>query len=99
MRNVQGNQMLRFQTNLTDIIGFSCPSTFDEAFFVLLTKQGEVKVFNYTIIDTPFAHTKYLTSSGFVRKDKKGGAKKNLPNDTAAKNESISRIDIINADI
>jgi hypothetical protein len=44
--------MLRFKTNMTDIVNLAIPNTYDDYFFILLSSKGEVRVFNYTIIDS-----------------------------------------------
>ena len=51
IKNTLGNQLIRFQSNMTDVIDIAAPTSFDEQFFALLDKQGNLKVFNYTIID------------------------------------------------
>lgn len=50
---------------MTDIVDFSCPVTYDDNFFALISKDGIVKTFNFTIIDSPFAHSKYIKDIGF----------------------------------
>mmetsp|Transcript_10804 Transcript_10804/g.10930 ORF Transcript_10804/g.10930 Transcript_10804/m.10930 type:complete len:130 (+) Transcript_10804:277-666(+) len=63
--------MGRLQTNMTNIVAFATPALQDEEFFVLMTEGGEVAFFNFTIIDSPYAHGKYLRDSGIRRKEKK----------------------------
>ena len=56
---------------MTDIVDIASPQTTDEHFFTLLNKDGILKIYNYTIIDTPYVHSKYLKEIGIKRAENK----------------------------
>ena len=63
--------MKRIQTNMTDIVDIDAPTTYDEAFFTIMTKDGTIQTYNYTIVDTPYAHSKYLKEFGIKKIENK----------------------------
>eukprot|EP00347_Sterkiella_histriomuscorum_P012430 403368609 len=60
LRNPQGQELARFDSGLgSDIIDFASPQTVDESYFAILNSQGQMKVYNYTIVESQMGYYKY----------------------------------------
>lgn len=60
IRNPHGQELLTLQSGLgSDVVDIAAPQTVDESYFALLTEDGRLKVYNYTVIDSPNTFLKY----------------------------------------
>ena len=58
-RNVAGEEMARVDSGKRDLVDMAVPFN-DDNFICLLSKNGDLSVMNYTVIDSPNAYSRYL---------------------------------------
>ena len=71
LRNIFGQQLARFDTGLgSEIIDIASPQTVDHPYFSVMNREGVIKTYNFTIIESSAGYYKFAKEEfGMNRKN------------------------------
>lgn len=64
INTINGEELHRIQTNITDPVEISSPQNPDDSLFCVLSRDGSLFIVNFRIIDSSFTHNQYLKELG-----------------------------------